>query len=471
MGKIKFGTDGWRAVVADEFTFANVRLVAQALALYLKETGGAGRGVVVAYDTRFLAERFAAAAAEVLAGNGLAVWLAGQPSPTPVAAFAVKDLGAAGAVMVTASHNPPEYCGIKFIPEYAGPATTEITAAIEEKLAAVEGNGVSVLPLAEGRKRGLVRELEARPSYLAHLRKLLEVAPLRKRRLRVVVDPLWGAGSGYLEELLGDWCDLEVIHGYRDVLFGGMVPEPREEVLGELAATVRAREADLGLALDGDADRFGVVGRGGRFFAPNEILSLLLSYLLDYRGWRGPVARTVATTHALDLIAGAHGLPVIETPVGFKYIAQSLLTDGSILGGEESGGLSVKGHVPEKDGILAACLVAEMVAATGMPLEAYQEEVARRYGHLVSTRRDLRYSPERRAELLARLAGWAPAALGGVPVKERLTRDGVKLLLDDGSWVLVRPSGTEPVFRVYAEAPEEARLGLLVSEACRVLGL
>lgn len=473
MDEIRFGTDGWRAVIAEDFTFANVRLVARAIARYVKEAGLEERGVVIGYDNRFLSERFAAAAAEVLAGSGVPCWLTVEATPTPVVAYAVKALQAGGAVMITASHNPPEYNGIKFIPEYAGPAVPEITEAIERNIRLLKGGGViPALPLAAARERGLIRDHDAKPGYLAHLRRLLDYGALCRGNLKVVIDPMWGAGIGYLEELLRGACrSLQVIHNYRDVLCGGSLPEPTAAALAELKQAVFREGADLGLALDGDADRFGVIDRDGSYVTPNEILYMLLHYLLEHRRWRGAVARTVATTHMLDRIADSFGLPVVETPVGFKYIGQSLIQHRSILGGEESGGLSIQGHIPEKDGILALALILEMVAARGKSLREYREEIQAKFGRLVSARLDLKCDPAQKEKLLERMQDWHPEQLHGQRVVERNTRDGVKVLLEDGSWVLVRPSGTEPLFRIYAEAPDPERLRNLQESVRGVLGL
>jgi alpha-D-glucose phosphate-specific phosphoglucomutase len=473
MKRIKFGTDGWRAVIAEDFTFANVRRVARAIALYVRGTGLAEKGVVIGYDNRFLSERFAAAVAEVMAGSGIPCWLTVAATPTPVTAYAVKALDTGGAVMITASHNPPEYNGIKFIPDYAGPATTEITAAIERFLDTPEtAEEVPIVLLERARERGLVRDLDARPLYLQHLRRLLDLHAIGRGRLRIVLDPMWGAGIGYVEEILKGVCSsIEVIHNHRDVLFGGALPEPTAAELSSLREMVLEKKADLGLALDGDADRFGVIDRGGEYLSPNEVLALLLYYLLEHRRWRGAVARTLATTHLLDRIAEDYGLPVVETPVGFKYIGQSLIHHRSILGGEESGGMSIQGHIPEKDGILALVLIVEMISATGKSLRQLQEEIYEKFGRLVSTRLDIKCDHEKKEEILKQLEGWYPAAVGGTPVADRSTRDGVKLLLEDGSWILVRPSGTEPLFRVYVEAPNREALERLQESVRKDLGL
>nr|WP_253260416.1 phosphoglucomutase/phosphomannomutase family protein [Moorella sp. E308F] len=469
---IKFGTDGWRAIIAEEFTFANVRLVTQAVANYLQSEKGQGE-VVIGFDNRFLAPEFAAAAAEVLTGNGFTVYLPSRAVPTPVTAWAIKKYGALGALMLTASHNPPAYSGLKFIPDYAGPAVPAITEAIEKEIAAVmAGGNIKRLELAEARQRGLVKELDPREAYLEYLQGLVDVAAIKQARLKVVVDPLYGAGLDYLDEFLQRaGCQVHTLHNYRDPLFGGSLPDPSARGLSELAWQVRETGADLGLALDGDADRFGVVDGDGTYFTANEVLYLVLAHLLFHRQYRGPVARTVATTHNLDRLAAAHGLKVIETPVGFKYIGEALRKHDCILGGEESGGLSIRGHIPEKDGILATALVAELRAVQGRSLKSILADLQERHGRLVSRRLDLKVAPEVKARVLKELPDFTPAKIAGMPVTGRLAVDGVKFLLADGSWVLLRPSGTEPLLRLYVEAPDDERLHLLQEDIISALKL
>jgi len=470
---ITFGTDGWRGVIADDFTFANVALVAQAIADYLTEQGVADRGVVVGYDNRFLAERFADTVAAVLRGRGIPVLLSERPRPTPVIAFAVRHYGAAGAVMLTASHNPPEYSGLKFIPDYAGPALPRITRAIEEHLRRRESG--SVLYPAEpgaGSRGAEVRSIDPDRAYHRHLAQLIDFAAIRRAGVKVVVDPLYGAGIGYLETALGgDGVTVEALHARRDPLFGGSLPDPSEKHLGELRERVLATGAHLGLGLDGDADRLGVIDADGSYVSPNQFLALAAFHLYEVRGEHGPLARTVATTHLVDRIARAYGHEVIETPVGFKYIAQCLLERGAVAGGEESGGFSMRGHIPEKDGILAGLLAAEMVAVHGKSLTSLLEDVMRRFGRVCSERVDIRTAPAAKERVLERLGSLAPASLGGRAVEERVTLDGVKLVRDDGAWVLVRASGTEPVFRVYTEAGTPDDAAAMRREVRAALGL
>jgi alpha-D-glucose phosphate-specific phosphoglucomutase len=468
---ITFGTDGWRGVIAADFTFDHVEKVTQSIAAYLRQQGVAGKGVVIGYDRRFMSEKFAESIASVLCGNEIPVIFSKDAVPTPVTAFTVLHHQAAGAIMVTASHNPAEYNGLKFIPEYAGPALPEVTDKIEEKLHHVLATGtVKKLTLAESEKRGLLKWVDPKEPYLEHMAAIIDFEAIRRAGLKIVVDPLYGAGIGYLEELLSRaGCEVAVIHGYRDPLFGGALPDPSARVLEGLAAKVKAERAHLGLALDGDADRFGIIDSNGTYYSPNQILYLCLFHLVQTRPWKGPVARSVATTHMLDRIAASYGLPVDETPVGFKYIGQALLKQGSILGGEESGGMSIKGHLPEKDGILANLLVTEMLALQGKSLADLMSAIETQFGLLISKRWDLTVPVERKQEVSLLLAQLNPGQVAGIPVVQRVTIDGVKLILNDGSWVLVRASGTEPLFRVYVEATNQTLLEAIPQEIRRLL--
>ncbi|MEW6425644.1 MAG: phosphoglucomutase/phosphomannomutase family protein [Bacillota bacterium] len=460
MSRIKFGTDGWRGVIARDFTFANVELVARAVAGYLKAHDLAGRGAVVGYDNRFLSDKFAETVAGVLDAEDVPVYIVEKSMPTPVVAFAIKEYAAGGAVMLTASHNPPEYNGIKFIPEYAGPALPHITQEIEENIKKLGGQAKEAKEAAAEISGRRWRRIDPRPAYFAHLKKLVDFAEVGRAGLKVVVDPMYGAGAGFLEELLrGAGVQVEVIHDRRDPLFGGTLPDPAAQSLGELRTRVLASGADLGLALDGDADRFGIIDRDGSYISPNHYLPVVYDHLLNARGWRGPAARTVATTHLLDRIAAGAGQQVYETPVGFKYIGQHLMEKGCLLGGEESGGLSIRGHVPEKDGVLAGLLAAEIVARHRQGLGGRLAEIWGRCGRLYSERVDVHTSREEKERVLGVLRELAPAEVAGKKVTGRLTVDGTKLVLEDGSWLLIRASGTEPLFRIYAEAnnPEDLK--------------
>lgn len=456
---IRFGTSGWRARIADQFTFDNLRRLTQAVAGHLLEAGEGGKGVVVGYDTRFLSERFAEAAAEVLAGNGLPVFLSTRAVPTPVVAHAVLDRGAAGGVNITASHNPPEDNGVKVSGSHGGPILPEVAHAIEARVASL--GGWRALPLAEAREKDLVRDADFSEPYLAHCRGLVDLPAIGRARLKVVVDVIHGVARGYLDRLLEEaGAEVILLRGERDVTFGGHPPEPAAEYLGPLIESVRSSGAHLGVATDGDADRFGVVDRDGTVFAPNPILALVLRHLLRHRGWRGGVARSVATTHLLDRLALAYDCPLLETRVGFKYLGDLITRGEAIFGGEESGGMGLKGHPPEKDGILANLLAAEVIAVEGVPLGALMERLYGEVGRLLSIRVNVPLSQRVARDLPARLER-PPETLGGWRVSRVQTTDGLKLHLGDERWCLVRPSGTEPVARLYVEAPTETELARL----------
>lgn len=468
---IKFGTDGWRAIMADEFTFANVELVVQAIANYLKKTHQAEKGIVVGYDQRFLSDHFARRAAEVLLGNGIRVFLSDRVLPTPVTAYAIAEGRHDGALMFTASHNPPEYNGIKFIPYYAGPALPEVTNGIEEEVKILAGTRqIFRKSVSEGEVGGDLQYINPMNSYIQHIESLLNPETFRSHRLKVLINPMYGAGSRYLSRILGEaGCMVEEINCCRDPLFGGTLPEPTADVLKGFCTQVETGDYDLGLALDGDADRFGIIDRGGTYISPNQVLALLLDHLYT-RGERGPVARTVATTHLLDVIAARFGEQSIEAAVGFKYMGAAL-REGAVLGGEESGGLSVKGHIPEKDGILACCLMAEIMAARKMTFTALLEELSAKYGHFVSRRLDEHYEPAHKEALLTTVRSLAPVSVAGIPVKKRIAIDGTKLVLEDGSWCLMRPSGTEPLVRIYVETADEQKMRAIQQDVKRQLGL
>ncbi|NYE57685.1 phosphoglucomutase/phosphomannomutase family protein [Carboxydothermus ferrireducens] len=447
---IKFGTDGWRGIIAKDFTFASLEKVSLGLAAYLQEKYRAG-AVVVGYDCRFLSEHFAETVAEILLKSGFDVYLPEKFVPTPYVAFAINKLKAIGGVMLTASHNPPEYNGFKFIPDYAGPALPDVTDRLEQLI-----NAGAVPSLKEKGKK-LTLNLES--AYVDHLKKL---TGLSYGQGTVVVDPMYGAGQGYLEKVLTDFgYTVSTIRNYRDPLFGGSMPEPKQKELKPLVEAIKNKKADLGLALDGDADRFGIV-EGERLFTANEVLILTYHYLIE-SGRGGDVARTVPTTHLLDKMARANGFNVIETPVGFKYIGKAL-REGAVLGGEESGGLSIAGHVPEKDGILADLLAVKIREFFKKPLSEVLEDIYSRYGRSYTRRDDYRTTPEQKEEILKRLSSLKLTEIAGEKVLRESRVDGMKWELESGSFVLVRASGTEPVFRIYGEAESEEKLDLLLNE-------
>lgn len=451
---LSFGTDGWRAEIADEFTFANLRLVTRAVADYLKSTT-AEPSVIVGYDNRFMGAEFAAAVAETMAACGVLAIVGDRAYPTPVVAYAVREFKADGAVMLTASHNPYFYNGFKFIPEYAGPATSEITARIERNIAALAGGAPP--PRAEDHAGVKVEPLDT--GYRNHVLGFVDLARLKAADLAVGLDPYYGAGLILLPALARSaGLAVTVLHDTVDPFFGGTLPDPSEKNLAELKSLVIGEGLDLGLALDGDADRFGVITGGGRYLTPNQIVALLLMHMVKNRGARGAVVRTVATTHLIDAVAAKYGVEVVETPVGFKYVGAVMRRQPVIIGGEESGGLSVLGHIPEKDGLLANLLVAEMVAMEGKSLADIWAGLQAEFGEYFNTRLDIHYPLEKKNALLKSLTSAPPQRVGGLRVRQVNRTDGVKLLLEADAWLLIRPSGTEPLVRAYIEAKSAATL-------------
>ncbi|HUP48058.1 MAG TPA: phosphoglucomutase/phosphomannomutase family protein [Thermoanaerobaculia bacterium] len=446
---IKFGTSGWRGVIGEDFTFENVRVATQGIANYLRKTGQSGTGVVVAYDTRFLSEKFASEAAKMLAFNGIRAFLCTRDVPTPCVAFETIRRKAMAAINFTASHNPPEYNGLKFSTSTGAPALPEVTKAIEREIHAVQAKNERI-DLYE--KRELIEEIDPKDRYLNELRQKIDLDVIRTSGVRIAIDSLYGTSRDYLDYfLLEGGVEVKIIHNYRDPYFGGFSPECNEKNLGALRKIVSSEKFDIGLATDGDADRFGIIDERNRFVSANVILALLSVYLKRERKIPGGLARSVATTHLIDAIAGKLDIPCYETPVGFKFIGELILQDLIALGGEESAGMSIYRHLPEKDGILACLLVAEMVARSGKRLSQLIEEMFKEFGAYYSKRYDLKLTPAVKETLAAKLAN-PPAQVDGLKVNDVNTVDGVKLIFDEQTWLLFRVSGTEPVARIYAEA-------------------
>ena len=463
MESIKFGTSGWRAIVADEFTFRNVRIVCQGIAQFLRQEKIGQRGVIIGYDTRFLGERFAQVAAEVFSAHGIPSLLCDRDTPTPTISYHILHRQLAGGINISASHNPPDYNGIKFTPAWGGPALPETTKAIEQRIIPLlHGEHIKWLPWDRAKADGMVRYVDAKPEYLTGLEAHVDCEKIRKGSLRIIMDPLYGTTREYLDEFLRQaGCKLALLHHWRDPYFGGLRPEPTPETLSELQEAVRTEEAHVGLATDGDGDRFGVVDADGTFIEPNLILALLLDYLIQSRKWTGWVARSVATTHLIDAVAKFHGLSVHETPVGFKYIGELLAKEEVVMGGEESAGLSIQGHVPEKDGMLACALVAEMVAHSGKTLRELLEDLYGRVGRLFTAREDITIDEGVR-QTLDGIIDSPPQSFADADVTQINRLDGCKLSLADGSWFLLRPSGTEPIVRCYSEAKTQERLKQII---------
>lgn len=470
MEKIKFGTSGWRAIISEDFTFDNLKLVVQAIADHLASQALKGKEVIVGYDTRFLSEMFAEEACGVLSANGLNAHLSIRDVPSPVISFSILNRKAAGGINITASHNPPEWSGIKFSPSWGGPALPETTKDIEDKINRLKGV-YKEIPIREAYEKGFIEKVDLREDYLRDLRNKVDLSSISKAGIKIVVDPIYGTVRDYLDTVLREaGCDIAVLHNCRDPYFGGIIPDASEKSLCELAGHIRKGNYDLGVATDGDGDRFGIIDSDGDFVEPNLILALLLDYLIKSRGWDGGVARSVATTHLIDAVAKFYGIELYETPVGFKYIGKLIAEDKIILGGEESAGLSIKGHVPEKDGILACLLVAEMVAVRGMSIKELLGDIYRRFGRVYTKRVDLRVSED----IIERLQTPEPrlqTKLFGLKVKDIITIDGTKYILEDGSWLLMRPSGTEPLVRLYVESGSEEGLNALIKAGKGFIGI
>jgi alpha-D-glucose phosphate-specific phosphoglucomutase len=457
---IKFGTSGWRAIVADEFTMANIRLAIAGIAAYVKTQPQPHR-VLVGRDPRFLGESFVVEAAQVLTAVGVTPIVIPDAAPTPAIAHAVRTLKTSGAINFTASHNPPEYNGIKFSTHDGAPALPEVTTQIEAAIARFQASNTPI-----PRSSPLTNEnADVKPDFLKRLAELVDLKAIAKSGIKVVYDPFWGAGRGYSSDLLRDaGVPVETVHDFRDVLFGGHAPEPDDHLLGDAKAKMREIGAALCIATDGDADRFGIVDADGTFIQPNYIIALLFDYLVETRGWRNGVAKSVATTNLVNALADHHKVPLYETPVGFKYIGELIIADKIAIGGEESAGLTIRGHVPEKDGVLAGLLVAEMVATRGKSLGVQLQELFGKVGSFYPVRENFRLTPQVKAAFTEKLKS-DPKELSGRKVTQVVRTDGLKLILDDGSWVCYRLSGTEPVVRAYTEARSEQDMEALRSAA------
>ena len=445
--KIAFGTDGWRAVMAREFTFDNVALVAQSIADHVNGQGKGSKGIVVGYDARFLSEQFAALVADILGANGIPAYVVDRDTPTPVVAFTIRVMDLAGAVMLSASHNPSEYHGIKFIPDYLHPALPSDTDPIVLRIAELQKHPESV---RTGGPKPTV--INPKPAYFAHVRQLIDFDAISNAGLTVCVDPLYATGRGYLSTLLEEAnVHVHTIHNERNPLFGGTLPEPNATNLAELGTLVRATGSHIGLSMDGDADRFGMVDETGTYVTSNDVL-LLTAWHWSQRMGPGPIVRSVATSGRIDVFARKVGVDVIETPVGFKWVGAMMKQHNAIMGGEESGGLSVRGHIPEKDGVVANLIITEMVAKTGKTPTTILSDLRDMLGTFIATRVDLKLPESSKLSLLKRLSESPPKRIAGRNVVSTNQIDGVKFLLDDHSWLLIRPSGTEPLVRAYMES-------------------
>jgi phosphoglucomutase len=459
--QIKFGTSGWRAVIAEEFTIANVRRAVCGIARYVVSQKPVGAKVIVGRDPRFLGEVFCSTAADTLAEHGITPLVIAEPVPTPAIAYAAPQAKADGAINITASHNPPEYNGIKFSTPDGAPALPEVTKAIEAEILAADPSDREVGNASPPQ----AQPLDPRRMYLARLREIVDLNVIRKAGLRVGFDPLWGAARGYSDALLHEaGVEVATVHDYRDVLFGGHAPEPDDHLLEDLRQKMRETKANIGIATDGDADRFGIVDEDGTFIQPNYIIALLFDYLVESRGWKNGVGKSVATTNLINALAKYHKVELHETPVGFKYIGELIKADRICIGGEESAGLSIRRHVPEKDGVLAGLLCCEMVAQRGKSLGKQLEELFVKVGSFYPQRENFRLTQEVKEKFTEKLRS-EPRDFFGRRVDEVVRKDGLKLVFDDGSWICYRLSGTEPVVRVYSESRDPSGLAKLSAAA------
>ncbi len=462
--QIKFGTSGWRAIVADEFTVANVKRAVTGIARYVAGTGRTDPKLVVGRDPRYMGETFVDIAATILESYGITPLVISEPAPTPAIAWEVIRQKADGAINFTASHNPAEYNGIKFSTPDGAPALPEFTHQIEAAVVKADEDGGAV---PEGAKKAKREAIEVKSHYLNQIKALVDFKTIRERGLKVAFDPMWGASRGYSNVVLADeGIACSVVHDTRDVLFGGHAPEPDGELLDELRHNMTQTGAKIGIACDGDADRFGIVDEDGTYISPNYVIALLFDYLVETRGWRNGVAKSVATTNLINAVAEHHKIELYETPVGFKYIGELIKQDKIAIGGEESAGLTIRHHVPEKDGVLAGLLLCEMVARRGKSLGMQLKELFAQVGSYYPERQNFRLTDEAKTKFTTKL-GTNPTEFAGRKVSQIVRTDGLKLVLDDGSWVCYRVSGTEPVVRVYTEARSQEDLAKLSAAAKR----
>lgn len=471
--EIRFGTDGWRGRIADDYTFANLRRVAQGYASYLKSIGVGEQGVVVGYDNRFHGVHFAKTVAEVMAGNGIRVFLTAGPTPTPVISFAILWRKAGGAVNITASHNPPEDNGFKIRADYGGAVAQENLATVEANIPADESSVLST-PLKEAEGAGLIEYIDPSAAYVEQIGKMVDIEAIKNSGFNVVLDAMWGVGAGWFPRLLeGGTVQIHEIHNVRNPAFPEMErPEPIPPNIAVCQATVREMGADVGILTDGDADRVGIVAEDGSFVNQLQVYALLAYYLMEVRGEKGAIVKTLSTTSMLEKLGELYGVAVHETGVGFKYVAPKMVETDAVIGGEESGGYAFKGHVPERDGILAGLMFLDLMSRTGKkPTELIQDLFAKVGAHYYD-RVDVHYPAADRAAILQRVREANPETLAGFPVEHINTTDGWKYMLGDGGgWMLIRFSGTEPVMRVYTETTQPEYVSRILDAGLELAGV
>jgi len=468
---IAFGTGGWRAIIGEDFTKENVQRLMLAIARRMKAEDAALPGFVIGFDRRFLSRESAKWAAEVMAAQGIHTYFITREAPTPLIMFTVRYYGLHYGMAVTASHNPALYNGIKLFTRGGRDASQEVTEPLGESANAVKTEDVSIVPYDQAVRLGLVEEIAPQNQYLDAIIRGVNMDAIRSRNLRIVLDPMYGVSRTSLQTiLLTARCDVDVIHERHDALFGGRLPAPNVETLGALRGAVLESKADIGIATDGDADRIGIIDDTGRFIHPNEILVLLYYYLLKYKRWHGPAVRNLATTHLLDKVAAAFGETCYEVPVGFKHISSAMEKYNAIIGGESSGGLTVRGHILGKDGIQAATLLVEMMAVTGEKLSTLARRMYQEFGEAYMAEYDWPFEPEQKQRLLRLLMEEKKLPVFSQEVKSVSYMDGVKAIFEDG-WIIIRFSGTEPRLRVFCEMPDRDRAEAICQAAASFLGL
>ncbi|MDR3112338.1 MAG: phosphoglucomutase/phosphomannomutase family protein [Elusimicrobiota bacterium] len=464
MELIKFGTSGWRGIIADDFTYKNVAIVSQSIANFIKEEQNKA-SVIVGYDTRYMSEDFAKTTSEILAGNGIKTLLCKRDTPTPVISYEIIRLGLSGGINFTASHNPYNYNGLKYSPGWGGPALPETTKKIEKFCVQIQSKDIKSIPFERAVKDKLIILHDPRKTYLKRIKQLVDFKAIEKSKIKVAVDILNGTANDYLDALLDEaGIKNKTIRKNRDPLFGGGSPEPSEKNITELISIVKKEKYKLGLSTDGDADRFGIIDSGGNFIAPNEVIPVLLYHLNRTRNWKGIAARSVMTSSLLDKLAEKIGVEVKETPVGFKYIGEIMANNPKyfIIGGEESGGLTIRGHIPEKDGILACLLMAEAVAVNKKSVMEILKSIKKLTGEVLTDRLNFRLNLDSMEKFKNILISETPKSIAGFPIQNVVTLDGHKFIIDKDSWIGFRLSGTEPVVRLYVQSNSQVKLNKLL---------
>lgn len=470
---IKFGTGGWRALIGEEFTKENVQILSQALANLIKSENSQEKGFVIGYDRRFLSDKAAKWVAEVLAGNGVKVYFIKKVAPTPLVMYTVKKLQTRYGAAITASHNPADYNGVKIFTEGGRDATEEVTNVLEAFAKEIEGSkNIQLLSFEEGLNSGSIEIIDPFNEYIDTILSMIDTNTIKERKLRVALDPMFGVSKTCLQTvLITARCEVDIINDRHDTLFGGRLPSPTTHTLQRLKEMVVERGYDIGIGTDGDADRLGIIDEKGNFIHPNSILALLYYYLMKYKGWKGGVVRNVATTHLLDNIAKGFGEECYEVPVGFKHISSKIEEKDALIGGESSGGLTIRGHIKGKDGVFAASLLIELLSVTGKSLSELLEEIHKEYGYFYMAENDFRFNSADKDRLMKLLFEDKCLPEFGYEIAQVSTRDGLKVYFKNGGWIIVRFSGTEPLLRVFAEMSTEAEANKISSIMKEFLGL